>query len=108
MPTKIITLNPPPVRAADIPEPLSKWLLAVQNLLPLYEVNTSGGPYSEAVPPAISTGQPKQGMEITFVKVSADANVYTLTGVQLGNLTLTAQGDRFKVKCDGTVWWRTG
>jgi hypothetical protein len=111
MPTKQITLFPPPLRDSELPEPIQKYLLTLQKLLPLNEVDTSAGPYAEAVPHAglnASTGQSNQTMEITYVKTSADANVYTLTGVQLGNLTLTAQGDHFKIKSDGTNWWRVG
>ena len=46
-------------------------------------------------------------MEITYVKTSADANVYTLNGVQGGPYTLSAQYDSLKIKSDGTNWWKT-
>ncbi len=82
----------------------------MQGLAPLYEVDTSKGSYTEEVPAAgvLSSGQTGQCKEITFVKTSADGNTYTLKGVQGGNLTLTAQFSYFKIKSDGTKWWRVG
>jgi hypothetical protein len=110
MPTSVTNLFPPSLRDSSLPKGLERYLFTLQRLSPLYEVDTTSGPYSEAVPPAglssTATGASNQNMEITYVKTSADANVFTLTGVQLGALTLTAQGDHFKIKSDGTNWWR--
>jgi hypothetical protein len=111
MPTTQTNLFPPPLRGSDLSLPMQKYLFTLQNLLPLNEVDTSGGNYSEAAPPAglnATTGQSNQNMEITIVKTSADGNTYTLTGVEGGSLTLTAQFAYFKIKSDGTNWWRVG
>lgn len=111
MAPKQTNLFPPPLRGSEIPPPLERYLFTLQNLLPLNKVDTSSGPYTEAAPAAglnSTTGQSNQNMEITYIKTSNDANVYTLTGVELGDLTLAAQGDRFKIKSDGTSWWRSG
>lgn len=111
MPTSQTQLFPPPQRGSNLPEPLLKWLLSVQNLLPLRVVDTSAGGYAETPPPAglnTSTGQSNQNMEITYVKSSADANVFTLHGVEGGDLTLAAQYSFLKIKSDGTNWWKVG
>lgn len=88
-----------------------KWLFSVQMLMPLIAVDTSGGDYTETVPPAglnATTGQSNQNMERTYVKSSADGHTYTLHGVEGGDLTLTAQYGFFKIKSDGTNWWKIG
>ena len=110
-------LFPPPTRSAAVDDkgflgiPLRQWLFTLQNLLPLYTRDTSGGNIVEAAPPAglnSTTGQSNQNMEITYVKSSADGHSFTLTGVQGGNIVISAQYAHFKIKSDGTSWWQTG
>jgi hypothetical protein len=111
MPTAQTQLFPPPQRGSQISEPLLKWLFSVQNLLPLVTVDTSAGSFSQSPPPAglnSATGQSNQNMEITYVKTSADANVWTLNEVEFGPYTLTAQGSFLKIKSNGTSWYKVG
>jgi hypothetical protein len=107
----------PPVRTnavdggGNLAPPLRQWLFSVQNLHPLITADTSAGNVVQAVPPAglnSSTGQSNQNMEITYVKSSADGNSLTVTGVEGGNIVLSTQYARAKVKSDGTNWYRTG
>lgn len=80
-------------------------------MAPLLIVDTSAGPYAESLPPAglnSTTGQSNQNQEITYIKSSADANVFTLNGAQGGPYTLTARYSLMKFKSDGTVWWKSG
>jgi hypothetical protein len=106
----------PPAQSLAVDEkrrlavPLREWLFSVQNLLPLVVVDTSAGSFADTVPAAglnSTTGQSNQNMEISFVKSSADGNTFTLHGVQGGDIVIAAQYARFKVKSDGTSWWRT-
>lgn len=117
MPTQQIQLFPPPTRAAVVDEkgflgiPFRQWLFTLQNLLPLRLVNTSGGPYAEALPPAgldQTTGQSNQNQEIIYKKISADLNIFTLTGAAEGPQTLTKQYAAIRLKSDGTSWWVVG
>ena len=110
MPTTTYLPPPPTTQGSNLSQTDYQWLLIVQSLLPLYEVDTSKGSYTETPPAAGvgSSGQTGQCKEITYVKTSSDANVYTLNGVQGGPLTLTAQGQFFKIKSDGTNWWKVG
>lgn len=117
MPVTQTQLFPPPVRSVAIDEsdrlsdPLRLWLFSVQNLLPLVVVDTSGGNIAQTVPAAglnSTTGQSNQNMEITYLKSSGDGNSFTLHGVQGGDIVISAQYARFKIKSDGTSWWRTG
>lgn len=107
----------PPIRAKVIDEngrlttSFRQYLFTLQNLLPLVQVDTTSGNLSEGPPPAglnSTTGQSNQNMEITFIKISADGHSFTLTGIELGSIVLTAQGDKCKIKSDGTNWWRSG
>lgn len=91
---------------------MDQWHLETQRIAPMNEVDTSGGSYSEEPPePGLqgSTGATAQNQEITYVKTSADGNVFTLAGskLPLGPYTLTAQGDVLKIKSNGTVWYRS-
>jgi hypothetical protein len=106
----------PPVRTnavdgnGNLARPLRQWLFSVQNLHPLITVDTTEGNVVQAVPPAglnSSTGQSNQNMEITYVKSSADGNTVSITGVEGGTITLTAQYQSQKIKSDGTNWWKT-
>jgi hypothetical protein len=111
MPTSQTVLIPLPERELNLPLTVANWMRMLQNLAPLNEVDTSGGSYSENVPPAglnAATGQSAQNREITYKKMSADANTYTLNGAADGPLTLTAQFSFFKIKSDGTRWVRSG
>jgi hypothetical protein len=88
------------------------WELETQQAHPMLKVDTSLGGYTEAPPAAglnSTTGQTNLGQEITYIKVSADANVFTLAGINLlfGPYTLTAQGSVLKIKSDGTDWLKS-
>jgi hypothetical protein len=110
-------LFPPPTRSNAVDDkgflaiPLRQWLFTLQYLLPLVTIDTSGGGFSQAAPPAglnSNTGQSNQNMEITYIKRSADGNHFVLTGVEGGPYALIAQYDVIKIKSDGTNWWPVG
>jgi hypothetical protein len=113
MATTQTTRRPPPLRfASDLSQPMQFWELETQQAQPLNKIDTSEGSYSEAPPAAgldTTTGQTNQNQELTYVKVSADANTFTLKGPNLpfGPYTLTAQAQFLKIKSDGTEWLRT-
>jgi hypothetical protein len=92
-------------------ETTQKWLFSVQNLHPLVTADTSAGSYSEALPPAgglSGTGQNNLNQEITYRKISADGNTFTVTGSPDGPQVLTTNtgaGSAVKFKSDGTDWW---
>lgn len=112
MPTSQTTRRPPPLRFAELSEPMKYWELETQQAAPMQKVDTSAGDET-ANPPAAgldtTTGQTNQNQEITYVKTSADANTLTLAGsnLPLGPYTLTAQGQVLKIKSDGTFWWKS-
>jgi len=111
MATTQSTRRPPPLRFAKLEQPLQYWELETQQSVPMREVDTSAGNYTEAPPsPGLSgtTGQTNQNQEISFTKISADGNTFTLTGVEGGPYHLTAQYSYLKIKSNGTVWRRTG
>ena len=117
MSTTQTVLFAPPTRSNAVDDkgflaiPLRQWLFTLQYLLPLVTVDTTDDDISQAAPPAglnSSTGQSNQNMEITYVKSSADANTFTLTGVEGGDIVISAQFAFFKIKSDGTNWWKTG
>lgn len=112
MATTETILQPPAPRIADeVSKSLLLYIFTLQHREPLREVDTSAGPYAEDVPPAglnSTTGQSNQNQEITYIKTSADANVFTLNGAANGPLTLVAQGDFLKIKSNGTLWRRSG
>jgi len=111
MPISQTTLPPLSTLGTNLSKSDYFWLELLQNQHPLAEVNTSQGSFSQAVPPAglaSSTGQTNQNQEITFKKTSSDGNTFTLSGAMDGPLTLTAQYSFFKIKSDGTNWWRSG
>lgn len=110
MPTTQSQLPPPNTVASNLSKGDYFWLTQVQNQHPLITVDTSAGSFSEAAPPAgleSSTGQTNQNVEITYKKITDDLNVFTLTGVEDGPLILRRFGDVFKIKSDGTVWWKS-
>jgi hypothetical protein len=89
---------------------MTYWEQETQQASPLRKVDTTEGRYTEAPPAAGlvgSTGQTNQNSEITYVKTSSDANVFTLAGENLpfGPYTLTAPGSVLKIKSDGADWW---
>jgi hypothetical protein len=110
MPTTPYLPPPPTTQNSNLSPADHQWLLITQNLQPLYEVDSSAGSYAEDPPTAgiQTSGQSGQCKEITYVKTSNDANVYTLNGVQGGPYTLTAQFSFLKIKSDGTNWWKVG
>ena len=113
MPTTQTIRRQVPLKGATISEQMKYWEMETQQAHPLHTVDTSAGSYTEAPPAAglnSSTGQTNQNQEISYVKTSADANVYTLAGpnLPLGPYTLTAQGDWIKIKSNGTSWFRVG
>jgi hypothetical protein len=111
MPTTPYLPQPPTQMGSNLSATDYNWQLIVQGLAPLFEVDTSKGSYSESVPAAgvnpanPATGQSAQGKEIVYVKISKDANTYTLNGVQGGALTLAKYLDVIRIKSDGTYWW---
>lgn len=110
MPTTPYTPPPPTTQGSALSPTDYQWMLIVQNLAPLYEVDTSAGSYAENPPAAgvSSSGQTGQSKEITYVKTSADGNSYTLNGVKGGPYMLTMQYQFLKIKSDGTNWWKVG
>ena len=110
MPTTTYLPPPPTTRDSNLSRADYNWMLIVQGLSQLSEVDTTSGSYAETVPTAgVSTsGQTGQGKEIIYLKTSADGNTYTLHGVQGGDLTLTTQRSSFRIKSDGTSWWKVG
>lgn len=112
MPTTKVTRRPPPLRFADLNKAMQAWELETQQAAPLHKVDTSAGNETQTPPAAgldATTGQTNQNQEITYVKVSADANVFTLEGdnLPLGPFMLTTQGQVLKIKSDGTDWFRS-
>lgn len=87
-------------------------LLPLYNAHPLIPVSTAAGPQLVLVPFAKSN----QGVEITYVKTSADANIATLaaSGSDAINGAIflpmgAAQFSRVKLKSDGVNnWYVTG
>ena len=117
MPTTQSVLFPPPARSSvvapdgGIEKTFQKWLFSLQMLQPLRVGDSSAGPYSEALPAAglnSTTGQSNQNQEIIYVKGSADANNWTITGAISGSVVLAAQYAYARFKSDGTNWYRVG
>jgi hypothetical protein len=112
MGSKQSLLIPPPSRGSNLSGGDRKYLQTLQRRAPMQSVDTSGGGYAEDAPPAGSsstaTGESNQNFEITYVKTSADANVFTLNGVEGGPYTLVAQFASLKIKSDGTNWYKVG
>ncbi len=107
MSTKTV-LFPPPVRGSTLSDSEQKWLFTIQNLLPLFVVDTSAGPVVQNLPAAglnNSTGQSNQNAEYTYLKKSADANAVTINGAVGGPYMLVAQNEFRRFKSDGTNWW---
>lgn len=111
MPTVQTTLPPPPLRFSDLPKPLQAWHLNLQRHQPLNLADTSAGSEVVELPPAgldVATGQTNQNQELTYRKVSADANTLTVTGSADGPQVLTknsGSGSVVRFKSDGTDWW---
>lgn len=110
MPTTIVNPQQISSQNSSLSKNDLKWLLQFLGLQPLYKVDTSKGSYAESPPAAGSatSGYSGQCKEITYVKISSDANTYTLNGIEGGPYTLTAQWQFLKVKSDGTNWYKTG
>jgi len=107
MPTTPYLPPAPTSQGSNLSQADYMWMLIVQGLAPLYEVDTSKGSYSEALPPAGvgTSGQTGQGKEIIYVKTSADANTDTITGAKTGPVTLSTQYQVARFKSDGTYWY---
>lgn len=104
-------LPPPPTSQGSALSPTDyQWMLIVQGLAPLYEVDTSRGSYTEKLPPAGvgTSGQTGQCKEIVYVKTSADANTDTITGAITGPVALKTQYQVARFKSDGTNWFAVG
>lgn len=87
------------------------WLLLVQVVSPLIEVDSSGGPVTIALPEPganTSTGQTAQNQELIYVKTSSDGNAITITGALSGTATLTAQWSKARFKSNATDWIQVG
>jgi len=107
MPTTRTILFAPPLRHSEVPVPLQKWLLTLQNLHPMVEVDTSSGDVVETLPLAgldQTTGQSNQNVEYVYTKTSADVNTVTINGAASGPVVLTAQHEVARFKSNGTVW----
>lgn len=107
MSIKQTTLFPPPLRGADLPAPLEKFLLTLQMLTPMVEADTTAGNIVVALPAAglnTTTGQSNQNQEIIYTKTSADANTLTITGAASGTVILGAQFAVARFKSNGSVW----
>lgn len=115
MPTVQTIKRQPPLRFAELSKPMQSWHLELQHAVPMNEVNTSTGGYTENPPPAglnSTTGETNQNQEITYVKTSADGNTWTLAGIPsaplpFGPYTLTTQGQVLKIKSNGTAWFKS-
>jgi hypothetical protein len=108
MGSQVSLLIPPPTRGSNLSGGDRKYLQTLQRRLPLETVDTSAGSYAETAPPAgvnSQSGETNQNQEITYVKTSADANVFTLNGVEGGPYTLATQLSFLKIKSDGTNWY---
>lgn len=108
MPTTQTQLFPPPVRGSVLEKSIQLYLASLQYQLPLRIGDTTSGPLAEALPPAglnSTTGQSNQNQEIVYIKGSADANTWTITGAINGSAVLSAQYDIARFKSDGTNWW---
>lgn len=104
-------LPPPPTSLGSALSPTDyQYMLIVQGLLPLYEVDTSKGSYTESLPPAGvgSSGQTGQCKEIIYLKTSSDANTDTITGALTGPVVLATQWQVARFKSDGTNWYAVG
>src|SRR5208337_1496146 len=110
MPTTPYLPPPPTTQDSELSQSDYQWLLIVQGLAALYEVDTSKGSYTESLPAAgvASSGQTGQGKEIIYFKTSADGNTYTLKGAATGTVTLTAKWQFARFKSDGTNWYAVG
>lgn len=111
MPTTQTIRRLPPTRHAQLPAEMVYWELETQQVSPLRTVDTSAASYAENTPNAglnSSTGQTNQNQELTYIKTSSDANVFTLHGVEGGALMLHDQLDVIKIKSDGSSWWPVG
>jgi|ERR1035438_6407184 hypothetical protein len=101
-----------PLRHAKLTGPMQFWEMETQQAHPMQEIDTSKGAETMSPPAAgldSSTGQTNQNQEITYIKTSADTNVFTLQGANLpgGPYTLTAQYQTFKIKSNGAVWYKS-
>jgi hypothetical protein len=108
MPTTQTQLPPPPVRDTTLSKSEQLYLAMLQYQMPIRKVDTTAGPYAEAAPaPGLSndTGQTNQNQQISYVKTSADVNVFTLNGVAGGPYTLTNQHDSITIKSDASNWY---
>lgn len=107
MPTTPYLPPPPTTQGSNLSPTDYQWMLIVQGLAALYEVDTSKGSYTEALPAAGvgSSGQTRQGAEIIYIKISSDANTDTITGAITGSVTLKTKWQVARFKSDGTNWY---
>lgn len=111
MGSKQSMMIPPPSRGSNLSGSDRKYLQTLQRRALMQSVDTSAGPYAENAPPAgvnLQSGETNQNQEITYIKTSADASVFTLNGVAGGPYTLVAQFAFLKIKSDGTNWYKVG
>ena len=105
LPSVKTTLFQPPLRNSDVPLPMQKWFLTLQNLHPMFEVDTSKGAAIETLPPAglnTATGQSNQNSE--YIYVASGAHTLTIVGASGGNAVITNAVARFK--SNGAIWIR--
>jgi hypothetical protein len=104
------TLVPPPSQYSNLDVASRRYLLTLQVMKPLIEVDTTGGNVTQALPaPGMnqSTGQSAQGQELIYRKISPDVNTVTITGSPDGNQVLTTNsgtGSVARFQSNGTVW----
>ena len=103
-------LPQPTTRGSNFSKVDHGWLLLVQLMAPMIEVDSSAGPETIHLPaPGISsTGQTAQNQELIYVKISSDANHVTIDGAASGTVTLSAQWDRARFKSNATDWIQVG
>lgn len=112
MATKQTQLFPPPVREdSNLTKGERQYFQSLQYRCPLREGDTSAAGYAEDLPPAGVTsaaGQSNQNQELLYIKISADANNWTINGAISGPVVLAAQYAFARFKSNGAVWYRVG
>ena len=112
MSVKKVYLYPPPVRDSTLSKSEQRYLFSLQQLLPILVGDTSAAPEVFALPNAgldnSATGQSNQDAEWIFVKGTADANSFSITGAVAGTIVLSSQYDFARFKSDGINWYLVG
>lgn len=94
----------------NVPREVLPYLFTLQRRQPLFDIDTTSGPETFALPAAgeqLSPGQSNVNAEYTICKTSADVNTVTITGGANGDVVLTTNsgaGSVARFKSNGTVW----